>query len=73
MFVCSYDVFADERLINLAQGTSSSQWEIPESVNQKVVEELRSQFAGRKFLQQLHIIMWEIDDLKAWLEKWVPR
>ncbi len=70
VFVCSYDVFADERLINLAQGSSSSQWEIPESVNQKVVEELRDRFAGRKFLQQLHITVWEIDDLKAYFEKW---
>jgi len=69
VFSASYDVLADDRLINLAQGTSSSQWEIPEYTNQKIVEELRSQFAGKTFHQRLHILIWKIDDLKAYCEK----
>lgn len=67
--VTSYDTSSDDRLTNLAQRTSSSQWEIPVEVNQKVVEELRGQFAGKTFTQELGILMWRIDDLRAYFEK----
>lgn len=69
VFVCSFDTSSDDHLTNLAQGTSSSQWEIPESVNGKVVRELRGQFAGRVFTQQLYILIWKIDDLKVFCER----
>jgi len=65
VFVSCYNVLADERLANLAQGTFSSQWNIPEDINQKIVEELRSQFAGKTFPQELRILMWKIDYLRA--------
>ena len=65
LFVCSYDTYADQRLINLSQGTSSSSWHIPEDVNRRIVEQLRSQFADTTFRQDLHLIMWKIDDLKV--------
>jgi len=59
-FVISYDVSADDRLINLRQGTSSSQWEIPERLNLKVVEQLRKEFAGKVFRQDLYLQSWEV-------------
>lgn len=67
--VTSYNTPSNDRLANLAQRTSSSQWEIPEEINQKVVEELKGQFAGKTFTQELGILMWRIDDLRAYLEK----
>jgi len=64
-FVISYDVSADNRLIRLRQRTSSSQWEIPEQLNLRVVEQLRKEFAGKVFRQDLHLQWWKIDSLKV--------
>jgi SAM-dependent methyltransferase len=47
LFVISYDAPADDCLTNLKQGTSSSQWEVPEHLNLRVVEQLKKEFAGR--------------------------
>lgn len=69
LFVTSYDIFADDRLINLQQGTSSSQWEVPEHLNLRVVEQLKTEFAGEIFRQDLYLQAWEIDSLKAFAEE----
>jgi len=69
LFVCSYDTLADDRLINLQQGTSSSQWEIPEHVNLEVVEQLKTEFAGKTFRQDLYLSVWETGYLKIYAEK----
>jgi len=69
LFVTSYDVFADDRLINLQQRTSSSQWEIPEHLNLSVVEQLKKEFAGKIFRQDLYLQAWEIDSLKVFAEE----
>lgn len=63
LFVASYYTNADERILNLQQRTSSSQWEIPEHVNLKAVEQLKTQFAGKTFRQNLHLSVWETDSL----------
>jgi ubiquinone/menaquinone biosynthesis C-methylase UbiE len=65
LFVSSYDTFADDRITNLQQRTSSSQWEIPQHVNLKVAELLRTEFAGKVFKQDLYLLVWEIDPLKS--------
>jgi hypothetical protein len=67
--VTSYDIFADDRLINLQQGTSSSQWEVPEHLNVKVVEQLKTEFAGEIFRQDLYLQAWEIDSLRVFAEE----
>jgi len=69
VFVCSYDTSSDDRLTNLAQRAFSGQWDIPESVTRKVVDELRGQFAGKVFTQQLYVTMWKINDLKVFCAK----
>jgi ubiquinone/menaquinone biosynthesis C-methylase UbiE len=69
LFVTSYDIFADDRLINLQQGTSSSQWEVPEHLNVKVVEQLKTEFAGEIFRQDLYLQAWEIDSLRVFAEE----
>jgi ubiquinone/menaquinone biosynthesis C-methylase UbiE len=69
LFVTSYDIFADNRLINLQQRTSSSQWEVPEHLNVKVVEQLKTEFAGKIFRQDLCLQAWEIDSLRVFAEE----
>jgi SAM-dependent methyltransferase len=64
LFVCSYDRPANDRLTNLEQRTSSSQWKIPENVNQEIVQKLRLEFAGTTYKQELHVSIWEIESLK---------
>jgi len=65
VFVASYDNSADERLAYLSQRAYSSQWEIPEDINTKVVDELRRRFAGEMLPQELRILVWATKDLKT--------
>ncbi|MFQ6073893.1 MAG: class I SAM-dependent methyltransferase [Candidatus Bathyarchaeia archaeon] len=69
VFVASYDSVADKRLEHLSQRAYSHQWEIPEDVNEKIVDELKNQFAGKFFHQELRLLIWDIDSLKAFCEK----
>lgn len=66
VFAASFESRADERLACLDQRTYSSQWEIPEDVNRKVVQELRRKFSGRVFPQEMRILVWNIEDLEAY-------
>lgn len=68
LFVSSYDVHADDSLTSLEQQASSSQWEIPEDVNLKIVEELKTRFVGKIFKQELHLLAWDINSLKAYVD-----
>jgi ubiquinone/menaquinone biosynthesis C-methylase UbiE len=68
LFVSSFDVHADDSLTSLEQQASSSQWEIPEDVNLKIVEEVKTRFAGKVFKQELYLLMWDIDSLKAYVD-----
>ncbi len=69
VFAASYETKADETLAYLRQRAYSYQWEIPEDVNEKIVDELKSQFAGKVFHQELRLLIWDIDNLKAFCEK----
>jgi ubiquinone/menaquinone biosynthesis C-methylase UbiE len=69
LFVTSYDIFANDRLINLQQGTSSSQWDVPEHLNLRVVEQLKKEFAGKAFRQDLYLQAWKIDSLRIFAEE----
>jgi ubiquinone/menaquinone biosynthesis C-methylase UbiE len=68
-FVISYPVSADAGLNSLQQRTSSSQWKIPKRLNSRVVEQLKKEFAGKVFRQDLYLQSWEIDSLKAFAEE----
>jgi ubiquinone/menaquinone biosynthesis C-methylase UbiE len=65
VFAASYSNRADEHLENLAQRAFTSQWQIPEDTNRKVVAELKEQFAGKTFLQELRVLIWDINDLES--------
>ena len=69
VFAAYYDTMADERLEYLSQRAYAYQWEIPEDVNERIVDKLKSQFAGAVFHQELLILTWNISDLKAYCEK----
>jgi len=69
VFVASYDTGVDKRLAHLSQRAYSSQWDIPEDVNKKIVDELKNQFAGKVFHQELRLLIWNIDNLKAFCEE----
>jgi ubiquinone/menaquinone biosynthesis C-methylase UbiE len=65
VFAASYNNRADEHLENLAQRAFTSQWQIPEEINRKVVAELKEQFAGKTFSQELRVLIWDINDLES--------
>jgi len=69
VFAASYDTVADERLEYLSQRAYAYQWEIPEDVNERIVDKLKSQFAGAVFHQELLLLTWNIEDLKTYCEK----
>jgi len=66
VFVASYDNSVNKRLTYLSQRAYSRQWEIPEDVNTKVVDELKHQFGGKMFPQELRILVWDTKDLKTY-------
>ena len=66
IFIAAYDNRVDERLAHLSKRAYSSQWEIPEEVNNKVVDELKRQFGGRVLPQELRLLIWGINDLLAY-------
>lgn len=66
VFVAHFDNNADEYLSHLRQKAYSSQREIPEDVNKRVVDELERQFSGKVFPQELRLLLWDINDLKVY-------
>lgn len=70
--VASFERNADERLEYMSQRAYSSQWEIPEEVNREVVRELKHRFGGKKFPEELHILVWEISELESCLSITAP-
>lgn len=67
--VTSYRTSVNKRLERLSQRAYSSQWDIPEEVNARVVNELKSQFAGSVFHQELRLLVWNINKVKAFCDK----
>lgn len=65
VFAATYDNKADDYLIYLSERAFSSQWQIPEDVNEKIVGALKDQFEGKAFSQELRVLVWEIEDLKS--------
>jgi ubiquinone/menaquinone biosynthesis C-methylase UbiE len=65
LYVGSYDTFADETIANLQQRNRSSNWDIPEDVNLRVLKLLKKQFAAKTFRQELYLSVWQVDSLKA--------
>ncbi|MFX1362507.1 MAG: class I SAM-dependent methyltransferase [Promethearchaeota archaeon] len=79
LLVASFDIDANETLDYLAQRVYSSQWEIPEEINDKIVIELKKRFTDKLIPQELHILVWNMEDLKTFCSdslrwaRWVAR
>lgn len=67
MKVASWISKADERLAYLRQRASSRQWRIPENVDKQIVNELKRRFAGKRYPVEIHILSWDVEDLKSYL------
>jgi len=67
--VATYYVDIEQSLSHMRQRAFSYQCKIPQSVNNEIVNELRKQFSGKRSRQGLGIVVWNIDDLKAYLRK----
>lgn len=65
LFVASFDIDANETLTYLGQRVYSSQWELPKDVNDKIVCELKERFADKLIPQELQLLVWDMEDLKA--------
>jgi len=68
----SFDNSANELISHLSKRVYSSQWEIPEDVNRKAVDELEKLFSGKTFPAEIRVLVWQIDDLKAYLGTSLP-
>jgi ubiquinone/menaquinone biosynthesis C-methylase UbiE len=66
--VASYVFSADQRLTYLRQRVYSRQWKVPEDVDKNIVNELGKRFAGQEYLQEIHILRWNIKDLQSHLK-----
>lgn len=65
LLVASYETSADETLANLRRREHSSNWDIPEDVNLRVLDTLKDEFAGKTFREELYLSLWQVDSLKA--------
>jgi len=59
---------ADEHLTHYRQRAFSRQWKVPGDVDKQIVKELAKRFAGQEYLQEIHILRWNIKDLKSCLK-----
>jgi len=67
--IASYHIDVDQTLAHMSERAYSHQWDIPENTNKKVMSELRRQFAGQKFTQRLGLLIWNMDDIRAYCER----
>ena len=67
VFAATFDNRADELIGHLRRRAYSSQWEIPEDINEMAVNEVNQQFGGKVFPTELRVLVWRIDDLRSML------
>lgn len=66
VFAATFDNSANELLAHLSQRAYSSQWQIPEDVNKKVVDELKQEFSDKVFPAELRVLVWNIAHSKLY-------
>ena len=67
--IASYHIDADQTLAHMSQRAYSHQWDIPENTNKEIMSTLREQFTGQKFTQRLGLLVWNMDDIRAYCER----
>ena len=69
-FVISYNVRTNERIALLREKVFSYQWNVPEDLHKKAVEELRKIFAGKKgYTIGVYVHRLDINEIKNYLER----
>jgi len=69
LHISSYYVNARERLANMSRRVFSFQWNIPDDMHNKIMIELRKRFREKEFRQGMRLLVWNVEDLKAYLGK----
>jgi len=68
-FVTSYNISTSERIALLSEKVFSYQWNVPEDLHEKVMEELRKIFAGKKkYTTNVYVHRLDINEIKDYLE-----
>lgn len=68
-FVTSYNISTNERIAFLSEKVFSYQWNVPEDLHEKVMEELRKIFAGKKeYTIDVYVHRLDINEIKNYLE-----
>jgi len=68
-FVTSYDISISERIALLSEKVFSYQWNVPEDLHEKVMEELRKIFTGKKeYTIDVYVHKLDINEIKNYLE-----
>jgi ubiquinone/menaquinone biosynthesis C-methylase UbiE len=62
-----FDNRADELIGYLSRRAYSSQWEVPEDVNEKAITEVKRLFRGRVFPTELRVLVWRVDDVRNYV------
>jgi len=60
---------ADRSLAYFKQRAYSRQWRVPEDTDKQIVNELVKRFTGQTYPLNIHILKWNINDLKQHLKK----
>jgi len=63
-----YNVYADKTLAFINGKAYSHQWNMPDSLHRQAMREIREKFVGKVYTQKADILMWDVTDLKAYLE-----
>jgi len=66
VYAVTFDNSANELINHLSKRAYSSQWAIPEDVNNRAIAELRKAFSGRTFPAEIRVLVWRISDLQAY-------
>jgi len=65
----SYYVDIEESLDHMCQRAFSYQWNVPENVNNQIINELRRRFPRKRARQGLSILVWNVEDLRAYVQQ----
>lgn len=73
-FVTSYDVSTNERVAFLNAKVFSYQWNVPEDLHEKAMDQLRRIFNGKKeYTIDVYIYKWNISEIKNHLESFATQ
>lgn len=67
--VANYYVSTAESLANMKQRVFSHQWNVPEALHQKVMDELKKRIRNKRYQQNLRILIWNTRPVALYLRE----